>query len=94
MLIKRVLQEARDNFSVLNLNPPKGRENAHTTATSRNIANSDINVRVGGGQDSRLGLSPIGFLEQREAFDPPHTYMRKLIMMIGKGSQASNIPCL
>ena len=78
---------------MLDLDPPTRGENAHAAAVlaSRYVADS-IDVWVGGSQDRRLGLIPIGFLEQSKSFDPPNTYMCKLIMMIGKGGKASNVP--
>ena len=95
LFVECVLEESRDNFSVFNLHPPQGRENAHATATNlarRNIADRNIDVWMGSGKDRGLGFSPIGFLVQSKPFNAPNTYVRKLILVIRKGSKACDIP--
>ena len=52
LFVECVLQKSRDNFSMLDLSPPEGGENAHATTTClfrRKIAGSNINVWVGSG---------------------------------------------
>ena len=62
-----ILQVPRDDFSVLKLDPPEGWKAAYSPTTclsSKDITHGNIDVRVCGGQGSRLRFSPVGLLEQ------------------------------